>query len=81
MEKKLKPFQVTITETLTAKIMVKAENIEQAEEIVQKDYYNEVYVLDSENFVGVEFSAAELVPMRESNNKGKINIKKDEQTR
>lgn len=66
MDEKLKPFQVTITETLTAKIVVEAESMEQAEEMVRQDYHNEVYILDSENFVGAEFSTAELVPMREA---------------
>lgn len=66
MEEKLKLFQVTITETLTAKIVVDAASMEQAEEIVRQNYRNEVYILDAENFVGADFSAAELVPMREA---------------
>ena len=56
MDEKLKPFQVTITETLTAKIVVDAVSMEQAEELVRRDYHNEVYILDADNFVGAEFS-------------------------
>ena len=53
----MKTFDVQIKETLVMTITVKAENEQEAEEMVSQAYYNEEYILDAENFVGVEFTA------------------------
>lgn len=48
---------VYITETLQRKVKVKAENLTEAEEIAQKMYENEEVVLDSNDYLCVEFNA------------------------
>lgn len=58
MEEK-KEFVVYITETLQRKVIVEATNeIEAINEIVDK-YYNEEIVLDSTDYLGVDFDAKE----------------------
>lgn len=51
----MREYTVYIKETLELSVNCKAENIYQAIEQVEKDYKNEHYVLDSTNFVSVEF--------------------------
>ena len=51
----MKEFDITITETLEKNVNVKAASREEAEEAVKKAYYNSEYVLDAENFTGVQF--------------------------
>jgi SHS2 domain-containing protein len=53
----LHDFDVTITETMQKTVNVKAVNQADAEQMVGKDWKNEKYVLDTENFAGVEFEA------------------------
>ena len=52
----MKEFDVTITETLEKNVKVEAASREDAEEAVKKAYYNSEYVLDAENFTGVQFT-------------------------
>ena len=52
----MKEFDVTITETLEKNVKVEAESREEAEDAVKKAYYNSEYVLDAENFTGVQFA-------------------------
>ena len=51
----MKEFDITITETLEKNVTVEAASREEAEEAVKKAYYNSEYVLDAENFTGVQF--------------------------
>lgn len=51
----MKEYDVKITETLEKTVSVEAESREAAEEQVKAAYYNSEYILDSENFTGVEF--------------------------
>ena len=52
----MKEFDVTITETLEKNVKVEAESRQEAEDAVKKSYYNSEYVLDAENFTGVQFA-------------------------
>jgi hypothetical protein len=52
-------YEVTITETLKTKVEVEADSLDDAEQIVTDKWHNSEYVLDAENFAGVEFSAEE----------------------
>lgn len=51
----MKEFDVKITETLEKDVTVTANSREEAEDAVKKAYYNSEYVLDAENFTGVQF--------------------------
>ena len=48
-------FEVFITETLSRKVTVEAKDEEEAFWKVRKGWHNEIYVLDSQDFIGVEF--------------------------
>ena len=52
----MKEFDITITETLEKAVTVSAETKDQAEEAVKQGYYDSEYVLDAENFTGVDFA-------------------------
>lgn len=54
-----KKFNVTITETLKMTVEVEAKNQQQAEQIVSDKWKNSEYILDADNFCGVEFTAIE----------------------
>ena len=56
----LKKFEVRITETLSHTAWVKAKDRYEAEQIISNDWRNCKYVLDSDNFIGVEFEACEV---------------------
>lgn len=51
----MKEYDVKITETLEKTVSIAAESREEAEKQVRAAYYNSEYILDSENFTGVEF--------------------------
>ena len=51
----MKEYDVKITETLEKTVTVEATSREEAEDAVKAAYYNSEYILDSENFTGVEF--------------------------
>lgn len=50
----MKEYDVTITETLEKTVTVEAASKAEAEEMVRQQYYNSEYILDSENFTGVD---------------------------
>jgi hypothetical protein len=50
-------FTVTITETLKLTVEVEAKDQSEAEQIVSDNWNNSEYILDADNFVGVEFEA------------------------
>ncbi len=52
----MKEFDITITETLEKTVTVSAETKDQAEKAVKQGYYDSEYVLDAENFTGVDFA-------------------------
>lgn len=55
----MKEYDVKITETLEKTVTVEAESRDAAEEQVKAAYYNSEYILDAENFTGVEFGTQE----------------------
>ncbi len=52
----MKEFNVTITETLRKVVTVEAETEEDAEDIVDAAWHNSEYILEAEDFAGVEFT-------------------------
>ena len=52
----MKEFNVIITETLRKVVTVEAETAEDAEEIVDAAWHNSEYILEAEDFDGVEFT-------------------------
>jgi len=50
-------YEVTITETLKMTVTVEAKSRDEAEQIVSDNWHNSEYILDADNFVGVEFEA------------------------
>lgn len=50
-------FKVTITETLKMTVDVEADDQQQAEQMVSDGWHNSKYILDADNFSGVEFDA------------------------
>ena len=53
----MKEYDVTITETLKMTVTVKAESQLEAEQIVSDNWRNQEYILDADNFAGVDFKA------------------------
>lgn len=54
-----KEFDVIITETLRKKVTVEAESPVEAEQLVSDMWHNSEYILDADDFVGVEFECEE----------------------
>ena len=52
-----KGFKVTITEKLKLTVEVEADSLEEAEQIAADDWRKSRYILDADNFSGVEFEA------------------------
>lgn len=52
----MKEYAVKITEILEKVVYVQADNPLEAEELVQEQYNRSEYILDAENFVGVEIA-------------------------
>lgn len=50
-------YNVTITETLETIVTIDAESVEEAEKIAEDLWKDGEFILDSENFTGVEFNA------------------------
>ena len=50
-------FLVTITETLEKTVEVEAKDRLEAEQLVSDNWHNSEYILDSDNFIGVDFNA------------------------
>lgn len=55
----MREYNVTITETLKKTVTVEAESQEEAEQLVSDNWHNSEYILDADDFVGVEFESAE----------------------
>ena len=55
----MKEYIVTITETLKRQVSVSADSLEDAERMVSDAWRNSEYILDSDHFADVEFSAKE----------------------
>ena len=53
----MKNYDVTIHENLKMKVSVEAESAQEAEEIVKGRWKAGDYILDADNFTGVEFKA------------------------
>lgn len=53
-------YKVEITERLVKVVEVEAETLEEAEDIVRIRYKNEDYILTSDDFFDVDFSAKEI---------------------
>jgi hypothetical protein len=54
----LQEFEVTITETLKRPVEVEARDKHEAEQIISDNWHKSEYILDADNFHGVEFEAA-----------------------
>lgn len=50
-------YDVTVTEALEQIVRVEAHSPEEAEKLVARDWKKQEFVLDAENFTGVEFVA------------------------
>lgn len=57
-KRKMKKYEVTITETLKRKVVVEAENLEDAKKVTDEWYKGE-YVLEADDFVSVNFKGEE----------------------
>lgn len=53
----LKEYEVNIRETLETSVVVEAASREEAEAIAERNWKNGEYILDADNFQGVEFEA------------------------
>lgn len=53
----MKPYKITITETLQKEVTIEAGSRAEAEEIAERGWKNSEYVLDASHFVGVTFKA------------------------
>lgn len=51
-----KEYEIEIEEILQKVVKVKANSLDEALDIAEEKYRNQEYVLDSEDFKGVEFS-------------------------
>ena len=60
----MKKFEVTITETLKKKVEVEAKTQEEAEQIVNDEWYKGDHILDADCFAGVVFEAKESEPKK-----------------
>ena len=56
----MKKYNVTITETLKKRVEVSAESLDEAEQKVNDSWYRGDYILDADDFDGVEFDAADV---------------------
>lgn len=53
----MKEYDVTITETLKMTVTVEAESQMETEQMVSDNWRNQEYILDADNFTGVDFKA------------------------
>lgn len=60
----LKEYEVNVRETLETKVTMRAVSREEAERLAEQKWKNGDYILDSDCFTGVEFTARKL-PERE----------------
>ena len=52
----MREFDAMITETLSKTVTIEAESIEDAYAKVREKWHDSEYILDADNFVGVEFN-------------------------
>jgi len=64
-----KNFKVKITESLVMTVDIEADSREEAEQIASDRWNDSDYILDADNFVGVEFEATEDVPTKSKRNR------------
>lgn len=62
-----KNYKVRITETLVMTVDVEAHSRDEAEQIASDNWHNSGYILDADNFVGVEFEVTEEESVRKKN--------------
>ena len=62
-----KNYKVRITETLAMTVDVEAHSRDEAEQIASDKWHDSDYILDADNFVGVEFEATEEESVRKKN--------------
>ena len=65
----MKHYKVRIAETLVMDVDVEAENAQEAEQIVSDRWRDSEYLLDADNFAGVEFEAREDERLRGCRNR------------
>ena len=58
----MKKFKVTITETLEKTVEVEAENMDEAEQMVNDAWYSGKHILDADCFKNVDFNVSQVVP-------------------
>lgn len=58
-------YNVEIKETLIKTVGIEAKNQNEAEEIAERNWRNSEYILDADNFDGVEFHAASHMKNRD----------------
>lgn len=51
----MKTYKITITETMSRTVKVKAKSLKEAKLKAENNYYSEKYVLDADDFQGVTF--------------------------
>ena len=61
-------YKVRIVETLVMNVNVEAESTQEAEQIVSDRWRDSEYLLDADNFAGVEFEAREDERLRDRRN-------------
>ena len=54
----MKTYKVTITETISRTVSVKAKSLKEAKYKAENNYYSEKYVLDADDFKDVTFKSA-----------------------
>ncbi|MDL2289756.1 DpnD/PcfM family protein [Clostridia bacterium OttesenSCG-928-F22] len=52
----MKPYKVTITETLQMDVEIMAESRDEAQHVAEHHWKNADYILDADHFKGVEFN-------------------------
>lgn len=65
----MKHYKVRIVETLVMNVGVEAESAGEAEQIVSDRWRDSEYLLDADNFAGVEFEARENERLRGCQNR------------
>jgi len=56
----MKTYKVTIKETLKTYVEIQATSCEEAEMLAKDGWKNEKYILDSNDFTGVDFRAVQV---------------------
>lgn len=51
----MKTYKITITETMSRTVKVRAKSLKEAKLKAENNYYSEKYVLDADDFGGVTF--------------------------